>query len=84
MNRTAVGLTRASTLFLMRGTTWMAGTRLRTASAGAASPAVNAESSIPHAVFAAFNPSRRSTASRIMNFWILPVTVMGNSSTKST
>jgi hypothetical protein len=37
-----------------------------------------------HAVFAAFNPSRASTASRITNFWILPVTVIGNSSTNST
>jgi|KBSMisStandDraft_5_1062788.scaffolds.fasta_scaffold688870_2 hypothetical protein len=37
-----------------------------------------------HAVFAVFNPSRDSTASRIMNFWILPVTVIGNSSTNST
>ena len=37
-----------------------------------------------HAVFAAFNPSRVSTASRITNFWILPVTVIGNSSTNST
>jgi hypothetical protein len=36
-----------------------------------------------HAVFAAFNPSRASTASRIRNFWILPVTVIGNSSTNS-
>ena len=39
---------------------------------------------VPHAVFAAFNPSRCSTASRITNFWILPVTVIGNSSTNST
>jgi hypothetical protein len=39
---------------------------------------------IPHAVFAAFNPSRCSTSSRMMNFWILPVTVIGNSSTNST
>ena len=38
----------------------------------------------PHAVFAAFNPSRASTASRITNFWIFPVTVIGNSSTNST
>ena len=38
----------------------------------------------PHAVFAAFSPSRASTASRMMNFWILPVTVIGNSSTNST
>src|SRR4051794_20655524 len=37
-----------------------------------------------HAVFAAFNPNRASTASRITNFWILPVTVIGNSSTNST
>ena len=37
-----------------------------------------------YAVFAAFNPSRCSTASRIRNFWILPVTVIGNSSTNST
>jgi hypothetical protein len=37
-----------------------------------------------HAVFAAFNPSFASTASRIRNFWILPVTVIGNSSTNST
>jgi hypothetical protein len=37
-----------------------------------------------HAVFAAFNPSFDSTASRITNFWILPVTVIGNSSTNST
>ena len=35
------------------------------------------------AVLAAFNPSRASTASRITNFWILPVTVIGNSSTNS-
>ena len=39
---------------------------------------------LPHAVFAAFNPSRASTASRIKNFWIFPVTVIGNSSTNST
>src|SRR6185312_13864242 len=32
------------------------------------------------AVLAAFNPSRASTASRITNFWIFPVTVIGNSS----
>ena len=38
----------------------------------------------PHAVFAAFNPSFASTASRIKNFWIFPVTVIGNSSTNST
>ena len=38
----------------------------------------------PHAVFAAFNPSRCSTSSRIKNFWIFPVTVIGNSSTNST
>jgi len=31
-----------------------------------------------------FNPSRVSTVSRITNFWILPVTVIGNSSTNST
>ena len=37
-----------------------------------------------HAVFAVFNPSRASTASRIMNYWIFPVTVIGNSSTNST
>ena len=37
-----------------------------------------------YAVFAAFNPSRASTASRIKNFWIFPVTVIGNSSTNST
>jgi hypothetical protein len=37
-----------------------------------------------HAVFAAFSPSFASTASRMMNFWILPVTVIGNSSTNST
>jgi len=37
-----------------------------------------------HAVFAAFSPSFSSTASRIKNFWILPVTVIGNSSTNST
>ena len=37
-----------------------------------------------HAVFAAFSPSFVSTASRIKNFWILPVTVIGNSSTNST
>ena len=39
---------------------------------------------VPHAVFAAFNPSFVSTASRIKNFWIFPVTVIGNSSTNST
>jgi hypothetical protein len=38
----------------------------------------------PHAVFAAFSPSLVSTASRIKNFWIFPVTVIGNSSTNST
>jgi hypothetical protein len=37
-----------------------------------------------HAVFAAFSPSFASTASRIRNFWIFPVTVIGNSSTNST
>jgi len=37
-----------------------------------------------HAVFAAFNPSLASTTSRITNFWIFPVTVIGNSSTNST
>ena len=44
----------------------------------------NAPTSPPHAVFAVFNPSRASTVSRIMNFWIFPVTVIGNSSTNST
>jgi hypothetical protein len=44
----------------------------------------NAPSRPPHAVSAAFNPSRASTVSRITNFWILPVTVIGNSSTNST
>ncbi|RXH19611.1 hypothetical protein EAS54_05320 [Bradyrhizobium guangzhouense] len=43
-----------------------------------------AMTSWPHAVFAAFSPSRCSTVSRITNFWILPVTVIGNSSTNST
>jgi hypothetical protein len=37
-----------------------------------------------HAVFAAFDPGRDSTASRIENFWILLVAVIGNSSTTST
>ena len=37
-----------------------------------------------YAVFAAFNPSRASTASRIRNFCTFPVTVIGNSSTNST
>ena len=37
-----------------------------------------------YAVLAAFSPSRSSTCCRIMNFWIFPVTVIGNSSTNST
>ena len=35
------------------------------------------------AVFARFSPSFCSTTSRMMNFWTLPVTVIGNSATNS-
>ena len=51
---------------------------------GAPVSPLHRKSPTPHAVFAAFNPSRASTSSRIKNFWILPVTVIGNSSTNST
>jgi hypothetical protein len=34
-----------------------------------------------HAVFCTFNPSSSIVRSRMMNFWIFPVTVIGNSST---
>lgn len=47
-------------------------------------PSPGAAQPPPHAVFAAFSPSFVSTASRIRNFWIFPVTVIGNSSTNST
>jgi hypothetical protein len=37
-----------------------------------------------HAVFSAFSPSFLIVCSRITNFWILPVMVIGNSATNST
>jgi tripartite-type tricarboxylate transporter receptor subunit TctC len=38
----------------------------------------------PHAVFCTFRPSSAIVSSRMMNFWILPVTVIGNASTNLT
>ena len=37
----------------------------------------------PQAVFSAFRPSLPMVCSRITNFWILPVMVIGNSATNS-
>jgi hypothetical protein len=36
-----------------------------------------------HAVFSAFSPSFLIVSSRMTNFWILPVMVIGNSATNS-
>ena len=74
------GLTRPSTSFLVcvDSRAWMPGT-----SPGMTESCVAGLAHV-HAVFAAFSPSFASTASRIRNFWIFPVTVIGNSSTNST
>ena len=45
---------------------------------------LEAEGVPPYAVFSIFNPSSAIVASRILNFWILPVTVIGKPSTKRT
>jgi tripartite-type tricarboxylate transporter receptor subunit TctC len=44
----------------------------------------SAGSNSAHAVFCTFNPSSVMVCSRMMNFWILPVTVIGNASTNLT
>src|ERR1700688_499978 len=38
----------------------------------------------PHAVFCTFHPSSVMVSSRMTNFWIFPVTVIGNASTNLT
>ena len=49
---------------------------------GRANSAAIARTALAHAVTASFTPSSAAIRSRMMNFCILPVTVIGNSSTK--